>query len=263
MNVPLVERIRQLRINLERWRWMPDDLGDRHIIVNIPEFHLKAIEGDREVLDIRAIVGRRGDETPVLSETMTTVVFSPYWNIPETIATDETVPEIANDPQFLERNHIEIVRVGDGAAEVVDPAAIDWSDPEMLKGLSFRQCPGEQNALGLVKFLFPNPQNVYVHDTPGDHLFSRIGRTFSHGCVRIEQPIALAEYVLRDQPQWTPEAIQAAMNAGNEKHVQIATPIPIYLTYFTAWMDVNGGLNFRDDVYAYDGAPQTLQLARR
>ena len=115
-----------------------------------------------------------------------------------------------------------------------------------------------------MKFLFPNPQNVYVHDTPGDHLFSRIGRSFSHGCIRIEQPIALAQYVLRDQRQWSPEAIQAAMNAGTEKHVKITTPIPIHLTYFTAWTDANGGLNFRDDVYGYDGVPpQALQLARR
>ncbi len=263
MNVPLAERIRQVRINLERWRWMPDDLGDRHIIVNIPEFHLKAIEGSREVLDIRAIVGRTGDETPVLSKDMTTVVFSPYWNIPETIATDETLPEIANDPGFLEKNNIEVVRVSTSSPEVVDPETVDWDDPETLKSLSFRQRPGEGNALGLVKFLFPNPENVYVHDTPGDHLFSRIGRSFSHGCVRIEQPIALAEYLLRDQRQWSPEAIQAAMHAGTEKHVKITTPIPIHLTYFTAWTDANGGLNFRDDVYGYDGAPQALRLARR
>ncbi len=263
MNVPLAARIRQLRLNLERWRWMPDHLGDRRIIVNIPEFHLKAIEGTREVLDIRAIVGRAGDETPVLTEEMTTVVFSPYWNIPETIALDETLPEIANDPQFLERNNIEIVRAGTQPPALVDAASIDWNDPEMLEGLSFRQRPGEQNALGLVKFLFPNPYNVYVHDTPGDHLFSRIGRTFSHGCVRIEQPIAFAQYLLRDQSQWTPEAIQTAMNAGTEKHVKITTPIPIHLTYFTAWMDAKGGVNFRDDVYGYDGVPQTAQLVSR
>jgi L,D-transpeptidase YcbB len=242
---------------------MPYDLGARHIIVNIPEFHLKAIEGGREVLDIRAIVGRQGDETPVFSRGMTTVVFSPYWNIPETIATDETLPEVANDPGFLERNNIEVVRVGNGTPEVVDPETVDWSDAETLNGLSFRQRPGEGNALGLVKFLFPNPQNVYVHDTPADHLFNRIGRTFSHGCIRIEQPIALAEYVLRDQEQWTPEAIQAAMKAGTEKQVKMTTPIPVHLTYFTAWTDANGGLNFRNDVYGYDGVPRPLELARR
>ena len=263
MNVPLDERIREVRLNLERWRWMPDDLGDRRIVVNIPEFHLKAIEGAREVLDIRAIVGRKGDETPVLTDEMTTVVFSPYWNIPETIAEGETLPEIANDSGFLERNNIEVVRAGKDAPEVVDPATIDWNDPGALEGLSFRQRPGESNALGLVKFVFPNPQNVYVHDTPADHLFGRVGRTFSHGCIRIEQPIALAQYVLRDQTQWTPEAIQAAMHAGVEKHVKLTTPIPIYLTYFTAWTDAKGGLNFRDDVYGYDGPPQPLQLARR
>jgi L,D-transpeptidase YcbB len=263
MNVPLAERIRQVRINLERWRWMPDDLGARRIMVNIPEFHLKVIDGDDEVLDIRAIVGRAGDETPVLSGTMINVVFSPYWNIPETIAMDETLPEIANDPEFLERNNIEVVRAGTNPPELVDAASVDWSDPETLKGLSLRQRPGEQNALGLVKFLFPNPKNVYVHDTPGDHLFSRIGRTFSHGCIRIEQPIALAEYVLRDQREWTPEVIQAAMNAGVEKHVKITTPIPIHLTYFTAWIDANGGLHFRNDVYGYDGSARRPKADRR
>jgi L,D-transpeptidase YcbB len=263
MNVPLAERIRQVRINLERWRWMPDDLGDRRIIVNIPEFHLKAIDGDDEVLDIRAIVGRAGDETPVLNGTMTHVVFSPYWNIPETIAMDETLPEIASDPEFLERNDIEVVRAGTNPPEFVDGSSVDWSDPEILKRLLLRQRPGEQNALGLVKFLFPNPRNVYLHDTPADHLFSRIGRTFSHGCVRIEQPIALAEYVLRGQREWTPEAIKEAMNAGVEKHVKIPTPIRIHLTYFTAWIDANGGLHFRKDVYGYDGPGRPPQLRRR
>jgi len=263
MNVPLDARIRQIRTNLERWRWMPDHLGDRRIMVNIPEFHLKAIDGDREVLDIRAIVGRAGDETPVLSEDMTTVVFSPYWNIPETIATDETLPEMANDPGFLERNNIEVVRAGAKGPEVVDATTIDWNDAETLQGFSLRQRPGSQNALGLVKFLFPNPHNVYVHDTPADHLFSRTGRTFSHGCIRIEQPIALAQYVLRDQRQWTPEVIQQAMNAGEEHQVKLTKPIPVHLTYFTAWTDAKGGVNFRDDVYGYDGEPKALQLTRR
>lgn len=263
MNVPLAERIRQVRVNLERWRWMPDDLGNRHVIVNIPEFHLRTIEGTREVLDIRAIVGRTGDETPVLSDEMTTVVFSPYWNIPETIAEGETLPEIANDPGFLERNNIEVVRAGKSEPEVVDPATVDWNDAGALEHLSFRQRPGERNALGLVKFVFPNPQNVYIHDTPADYLFGRVGRTFSHGCIRIEQPIALAQYLLRDQPQWTPEAIQSAMQAGVEKHVKLSTPIPVHLTYFTAWIDANGGLNFRNDVYGYDGQPEPLKLTRR
>jgi murein L,D-transpeptidase YcbB/YkuD len=255
MKVPLAERIRQVRINLERWRWMPDDLGERHIRVNIPEFHLKVIEDRRAVLDIRAIVGRPEDKTPIFSARMAAVVFSPYWNIPETIAMGETLPEIANDPGFLARNSIEVVRVSNGSPEVLDPEAIDWTDPEELQRVSFRQRPGDGNALGLVKFLFPNPYNVYVHDTPADHLFTRVGRTLSHGCVRIEQPVALAEYVLRDQSHWTLEAIQEAMKAGAEKVVKLSTPIPIHLTYFTAWSDDEGGLNFRDDVYGYDRLP--------
>ena len=141
MNVPLAERIRQIRINLERWRWMPDDLGERHIRVNIPEFHLKVIEDRRAVLDIRAIVGRPEDKTPVFSARMAAVVFSPYWNIPETIAMGETLPEIENDPAFLARNSIEVVRVSNGSPEVLDPETIDWTDSEQLQRLSFRQRP--------------------------------------------------------------------------------------------------------------------------
>lgn len=253
LNVPIEERIAQLAVNLERWRWLPDDLGPRHFRVNIPYFHLEAHESGKLVLDIRAIVGTPGEHrTPVFSDAMTHVVFSPYWNIPETIVTDETVPALSSDPDFLTRNNIEVVRVAGGQAEVVDPASLDWDDMTALEGLSFRQRPGANNALGFAKFLFPNPYNVYVHDTPADRLFARIGRTFSHGCVRIEEPMALAQYVLRDQPKWTRESIEAAMNAGTETHVKLLAPIPIHLLYFTAWVDDRRGVHFREDVYGYD-----------
>jgi L,D-transpeptidase YcbB len=253
MNVPLADRIRQVRVNLQRWRSMPDDLGRRHFVVNIPQFHLYAVESDRVVLDIRAIVGKPGDDTPSFSSRMTTVVFSPYWNIPERIAEDETLPALSSDPGYLARNNIEVVRVNGREAELVDPDSLDWSDPESLRGLSFRQRPGAANSLGLVKFMFPNRYNVYVHDTPAEHLFARVARTFSHGCIRIEDPMALAQYVLRDQPRWTREAIAEAMSAGEERAIKLTAPIPIHLTYFTAWTDDQGGLHFRGDVYGHDG----------
>jgi L,D-transpeptidase YcbB len=264
LNVPISQRVAQVALNLERWRWLPDDLGARHIRVNVPRFYVEAYENGRPVLSIRAIVGKEGDETPIFSESMTHVVFSPYWNIPPTIVADETLPAAERDPEYLSRNNIEVVRVSGGDTEVIDPADLDWTDEETMKGVAFRQRPGSENALGFVKFMFPNPFNVYIHDTPADGLFQRLGRTLSHGCIRIEDPVGFAEYVLRDQPRWTRDAIMEAMHAGDEKHVKLSAPIPVHIVYFTAWVDENGGLHFRDDVYGFDAGkkPRTAAVAR-
>lgn len=258
LNVPLPARIRQVALNLERWRWLPDDLGERHFRVNIPSFHLDAYEHGRVVLDIRAVVGKPGSETPIFSRRMTHVVMSPYWNIPPKIASDETLPAVWADPAYLDRQNIEVVRVSNGQTATVDPSTVDWDNDDALEGLRFRQRPGARNALGFVKFMFPNDYDVYVHDTPADALFSRLGRAFSHGCVRVEEPVALARYVLRDQARWTPEAIETAMHAGVETHVKLREAIPIHILYFTSWVDANGGLQFRDDVYGYDAKQGAL-----
>ena len=252
MNVPLDTRIQQVAINLQRWRQMPDDLGDRHFIVNVPHYHLVAREQGKPVMDIRVVVGKPGNNTPLFSDEMETVVLSPYWNIPDSIAQGETLPAIARDPSFLARQNIEIMRTSGGAR--VDPADVDWDDQEALKGYAFRQRPGAGNALGHVKFLFPNAHNVYLHDTPADNLFGKPTRAFSHGCVRVEEPEALAKYVLRDFPEWDEAAIFAAMNSGVEKHVKLKQTIPVHIVYFTAWVDANGGLHFQPDIYGYDRA---------
>lgn len=252
MNVSVDERIRQITLNLERWRWMPDDFGARHFIVNIPYFHVVAREHGKPVTDIRVVVGKPGNETPIFSSEMDTVVFSPYWNIPDTIVSGETAPAVAKDAGYLARNNIEVLRVSNSGAERVDPSTIEWDDPAAVQELAFRQRPGAKNALGHVKFLFTNPYNVYLHDTPADNLFARRGRAFSHGCIRIEEPAALAKYVLRDQPDWTEPRILAAMHAGVEKAVKLAQPIPVHVVYFTAWVDERGGIHFQPDVYGYD-----------
>jgi murein L,D-transpeptidase YcbB/YkuD len=249
LNTPLPVRLSQVAMNLERWRWLPDDLGPRHFIVNIPYFHLIAREDGKPVIHIRIVVGKRGNETPMFSDEMTHVVFSPYWNIPETIALEETAPAIARDPNYLARNNIEVVST---SGRVIPTSSIPWDDPEALGSLSFRQRPGANNALGYVKFMFPNKHNVYIHDTPADALFRRIGRAFSHGCVRVEEPEVLAQYVLRDEEEWTPEAIQTAMRAGEEQHVKLRRPIPVHIIYMTSWVDERGGLHFQNDVYGYD-----------
>lgn len=252
LNVPLDWRIQQVAINMQRWRWMPDDLGDRHFLVNIPYYHLIARESGKPVMDIRVVVGKPGNNTPIFSEDMETVVFSPYWNIPDTIAENETAPAVARDPNYLARQGIEILRVSSSGTQTLNPSDVKWDDPESLKGLAFRQRPGSSNALGHVKFLFPNQYNVYLHDTPADALFAKPGRAFSHGCIRVEEPETLAKYVLKGYPEWTDENISAAMSAGVEKHVRLKEMIPVHIAYFTAWVDENGGLHFQPDIYGYD-----------
>ena len=248
------DRLRLLAMNLERWRWMPDDFGSRHILVNVPAFHLAARENGRGVLDMKVVVGEADAEhkTPVFSGKMGTVVFSPYWNVPDSIVEGETAPAFARDPSFLERNDIEIVRQTKRGAEAVDPSSVDWDDADELKQLLFRQRPGPRNALGHVKFLFPNPFNVYLHDTPADALFSRRGRALSHGCVRLEQPEALAQYVLRGASEWDDARIRQAMNAGVEQPVALKEKIPVHIVYFTAWPTGDGRFDTWPDVYGYD-----------
>ncbi len=262
INVPLRERRQQVAVNLERWRWLPDDLGARHLRVNIPKFYLHAYENGRSVLDIRVVVGKAGDETPIFSAPMTHVVFSPYWNIPESIAAGETLPAMARDPDFLARNNIEVVRTSEREPVPIDPDEVDWSDQDALKSVAFRQRPGATNALGFVKFMLPNPFNVYLHDTPADGLFARTGRSLSHGCVRLEDPVGFASYVLREQHDWTPPAIEEAMHSGNERHVKLISRIPVHILYFTAWADEQAGLHFRNDVYGLDSR-QAAVMERR
>jgi murein L,D-transpeptidase YcbB/YkuD len=231
----------QIALNLERWRWMPDDLGTRYIVVNIPSFHLEAHEN-----------GKPDHKTPVFSDLMTTTVFSPYWNVPDSIVEGETAPAAARDAGFLTRNNIEILRLSKSGATPVDPSTVDWDNPEELKALAFRQKPGASNALGHVKFLFPNPYDVYLHDTPADALFARAGRAFSHGCVRVEAPEVLARWVLEDSPEWTDEKIVEAMHAGEEERVTLRQTIPVHIVYFTAWADDAGSVRLVPDVYGYD-----------
>jgi murein L,D-transpeptidase YcbB/YkuD len=220
--------IEQIVMNMERWRWLPDDLGSRYLMVNIPAFRLDAIENGRSVLDMKVVTGKKASPTPVLADRMTTVVFSPYWNIPQDIVQKEILPKASADPGYLEKNHMEADSNG-----------------------HYRQLPGPGNSLGQVKFVFPNHFNVYLHDTPSQSLFERVERDFSHGCVRLDEPLKLAQYVLRDQTEWTEEKIKAAMAAGVERSVALKQPLPIYLVYFTAWEN-NGALETVPDVYGID-----------
>jgi murein L,D-transpeptidase YcbB/YkuD len=266
IKVSAADRVAQIELNLERWRWLPEELGERYIIVNIPTFQLEVLERGKVSLAMRVVAGKADETpTPIFSDEMTEVVFSPYWNVPTSILRKETIPAVLQDPDYLNRNDLEVVRAG----QVVSPSSVDWSDPDLR--IQVRQRPGAKNSLGLVKFLFPNKFDVYLHDTPAGSLFARLERDFSHGCVRVERPVELAQWVLRDQPEWTPEKIQAAMHAGQEKHVALKRPIPVYIVYATAWVDEAGVLNFRDDLYGHDtrqrallgqGRPQSTRVAQ-
>ena len=240
----------QLKMNLERWRWAPRDLGDRYILINVPAYQMQVMEGNEPKLAMRVIVGRPDNQTPLFSDEMTYVVFSPYWNIPPDILRNETLPRVAKDPDYLRRNNMEVVGT---SGDVVDASAIDWSDQDEIKGLRFRQAPGPENALGLVKFIFPNHFNVCLHDTPADGLFFKEKRALSHGCIRVEDPVALAQYVMRDRPEWTADRIQLAMNANEEKTVTLKHKLPVHIGYWTAWVEPDGHtVRYTDDPYGID-----------
>jgi murein L,D-transpeptidase YcbB/YkuD len=250
LNVPVGERIRQIELNLERWRWLPRPLGERYVLVNIPTFELNGYEAGRRTIHMRVVTGTAGETpTPVFTERMTHLVFSPYWNVPPGIAQEEVAPAAWHNRTYLARNNMEVLR-GD---RVVDPGSVDLGDPR----LQFRQRPGPGNSLGRVKFMLPNRYNVYLHDTPAKSLFAKARRDYSHGCVRVHEPFELARWVLRGT-DWTADRIRAAMNAGEEKHVRLAEPLPVYVSYFTVWVDDEGRAQFRPDVYRHDAAHEPL-----
>ena len=252
-------RIETITMNLERWRWAPRDLGDRYILINVPAYQMQVMEGDRPALAMRVVVGDPKHQTPLFSDLMTYVVFSPYWNIPPDILKNETLPRVAEDPDYLQRNNMEVVGT---SGDVVDASAVDWSDPDAIKGLRFRQAPGPENALGLVKFIFPNHFNVYLHDTPSDRLFFRQHRALSHGCIRVEQPVKLARYVMAERPEWTDDRIVKAMNANREQTVTLKNKLPVHIGYWTAWVGEDGRtVTFTDDPYDID--PKHARLRAR
>jgi murein L,D-transpeptidase YcbB/YkuD len=254
--VSLAERIRQIELNMERWRWVPRERAAKHIVVNIPAFRLDVWERDTMALSMRVVVGKKDTPTPIFNDAMTHVVFSPFWNVPPTIAKGETLPSALRDPSFLRRTNMEVL---DEKGQVVDPESIDLNRAGDYK---FRQRPGSSNALGLVKFMFPNEFNVYLHDTPADSLFARASRSFSHGCVRVEQPQALAEYLLKDRAEWTREAIAEAMHADEERTVKLREPVPVYIGYWTVDVTPDGKAAFMPDVYGLD-ARQAAALNER
>lgn len=234
LNVPAQIRLQQILMNMERMRWMPNQpKSDNLVLVNIPEFVLHMYEGNKKAWDMNVVVGKEGHNTTMFTGDLNQVVFSPHWNVPPSIVKDELLPAMSKNPNYLESQNMEITGDEGGLPKI-------------------RQKPGGKNALGQVKFLFPNSFNIYFHDTPSKSLFSKDKRAYSHGCIRLSDPYQMAQYLLRNQSEWTPEKIMEAMNSGEEKFVKVSKPVPVFITYYTAWVDERGQLNFRDDIYKHD-----------
>lgn len=228
MNVPAVQRVKEILLNMDRMRWLPQKPTGNLIIVNLPEFMLHVYDGTQHLFEMSVVVGKVGNSTMMFNGDLNHIYFSPYWNIPQSIIEEEIMPALARNPNYLQNKNME--RVGSG----------------------IRQKPGPGNALGKVKFIFPNSFNMYFHDTPSKSLFSKDKRAFSHGCIRISEPQKMAEWLLRNQPEWTQEKIVSAMNQTTEKGVKLKDPVPVFVIYYTAWVGNDGQLNFREDVYQHD-----------
>lgn len=233
LNVPVSVRIQQILLNMERMRWMPAHPKGKLIVVNIPAFTLTFWDGNTKAFDMDIVVGKEGHSTVMFSGDLNQVVFSPYWNIPPSIVEKEVIPDMQENPNYLAENDMEITGEEDGLPVI-------------------RQLPGEKNALGRVKFLFPNSFNIYFHDTPEKSLFKKAKRAYSHGCIRLSDPVKMANYLLKDQPEWTAEKIDSAMHAEKEKYVKVKDPVPVLIYYFTSWVNEDGILQFRDDIYSHD-----------
>lgn len=255
LNVSVSAKIRQVLINMERWRWMPRKLGKRYLLVNMTGFELYIMENGSPVLVMPVIIGKSYRATPSFSGLLSVMEYNPYWTIPQTLAIQDIIPHQINDPSYLERKSIRLFRGWGENAKEIDPQTVNWRtlDKEHLP-YWFRQDPGPKNSLGRVKFLFSNPYEVYLHGTPDQHLFERLVRTFSSGCIRVKDPVRLAAYLLNDGSQQMEEEVLANIHLGSNQSVRLPISVPIYLVYWTAWVDQGGEINFRRDIYGRDAA---------
>jgi L,D-transpeptidase YcbB len=262
LTTPFARRVAQLQLTLERWRWLPARMESPLIVVNIPEFRLRAYEDHRVAVTMRAIVGEASDhQTPVFADRIEAIVFRPYWNVPESIEKMELIAEIKRHPHYLLKHQMQVV---DGRGQVVTADLVTATTLRRLQAgkLMIRQQPGPANALGLVKFVFPNQYSIYMHGTPETGLFARARRDLSHGCIRLENPSVLATWVLRGDSDWTAARVKAAMEAKDSIEVKLPRSIPILILYGTALVEENGKVNFFNDIYGFDASLQTA-LARR
>jgi len=255
LNVSANQRLCQLKVNLSRFEKEQEaTLPSKYVRVNIPAYWLNVVENGNSVLDTKVIVGRRDRKTPLFNDEMEYVVMNPAWYVPTHIAVADKLPKVKEDPNYLNKLGMKLYAKGeDGSTTEVDSSTVDWSTVDS-KNFNYKivQKPGRGNALGTIKFLFPNQYDVYLHDTSDRYLFKRQFRPFSSGCIRIEKYVDMAEYVLKDVDGWDRDAIEKQIKSGVQKRVDLKEKLPIRIQYVTAWVDEDGTVQFRDDVYGYD-----------
>lgn len=247
MNKTVDFRIKQMLVNLERLRWVPVEIEKDYLLVNIPEYKLHVFENQKLIWETNVVVGKTAKQTSIFRGNISKVILNPYWNLPTSITNNEVLPHLKRNRNYLSRNNMEVLSGG----KVINPDAISWNNYSKIP-YEIRQKPGNNNSLGKMKFLFPNSYSIYLHDTPSKELFDRNKRDFSHGCIRVENPKKLAMYLLRNDKTWTQENVDKVLKTNINTEILIKPTIPVYITYFTAWVDVKGNLNFRDDIYNLD-----------
>jgi murein L,D-transpeptidase YcbB/YkuD len=247
-------RIRQILVNMERWRWLPHDLGPFYVTVNIPEFALRIVEDGTPIHTARVVVGKPDKQTPVISDEMEEIVFNPYWNVPNSIKNEEIAPYFGGggffggwDTSILQRHNLRL-KIG---GRIIDPDTVDWSRYD-LRNFDLVQPPGPGNVLGRVKFVFPNKHDVYMHDTTQKHLFANSVRAESHGCMRVQNPEQMAKVLLKHDKDWSAARVDSTFDAGGDNHVLLDQKIPVYITYFTLWVNDDGSLASFNDIYRHD-----------
>ncbi len=253
LNIPIWKRIQQLELNLARAQILPDISTGRHLLVNIPAYKLYLYDNQQLTYQTNVVVGKKKHKTPTISSELTKIILSPYWNVPRSITANEIIPALQRDPNYLAKNNMKLIGNISHKPLLVNPSAIDWTNVDPFN-LNFRvrQEPGARNSLGNIKFIFPNNHHVYLHDTPSRHLFSLPRRAFCHGCIRLEDPFGLAEVLLSNGDIWSKYDLYYLAKNSKSKTVPLEKPIPIHITYMTAWVDEQGIVNFRPDIYKRD-----------
>lgn len=255
LRIPVEEQITRIEINLERMRWLPRDQETDHLLVNIPNHTLKIMNSGQIVTEMSVVVGRPERHTPILNDRVTDVVFNPHWYVPPTILEHDLLPRVKENPDYLKNLKIRVLQVQDGEAWELDTATIDWDQLDKFKPpLQFRQDAGPENFLGRFKFILSNELGIYLHDTSYHAQFEGHELNLSSGCIRLEDPMHLADYLLKNDPYWDTEKITQAVASGAPRKVTLSEPFPVYVVYWTAWADVDGIVQFRPDIYDFDGA---------
>lgn len=248
LNRPVSFRIKQIMLNMERLRWVPAEMEQDMLLVNIPEFKLHVFEQGKQAWFCNVVVGKEATKTSIFKGNLSNVVLNPYWVVTNNIINNEILPRLKRNPGYLARNNMEVV----SGNKVLNPYTINWGSYKKNVPFTIRQKPGKSNSLGKVKFLFPNSYSIYLHDTPAKSLFGASSRAFSHGCIRVSEPEKLALHVLKGDPSWTTEKLEEIWKSGKEKWINVRPPLSVYIVYFTAWVDNTGQLNFRKDLYGLD-----------